>query len=111
MKIPFFRRASLMLEAPKMTTPETHKRVDVWADKFNASILRYEEYRAACAEEIKDKQEELRQIDAVLAAMRAGLVTLVDDPSLSFPTKTALENNITGDTSAALATEFEDLVK
>lgn len=72
------------VEVPAPPKPESHKRVMTWADRFNASVTSYEELRVQVVADIDDKREELRQIDIVLAALKAGLHTMVDDTSLPF---------------------------
>jgi hypothetical protein len=80
MRIPFFRHKA---EEPEFQAPPAHTRVMHYADKFNASVTVLEEIRARVVSDIADKREELRQIDVVLFAMRAGLTTIAADPTLS----------------------------
>lgn len=81
MKFPFFRHKRA--DAP-FPVPTTHTRVASMADRMNETLTRLEEARNVVISEIADKREELRQIDAVMGAMRVGLLHIVDDPTLTF---------------------------
>ncbi len=95
--------------------PDTHKRVAIWADKCNEKITRLEEARADVIDRINSGREELRQIDAVLAAYRAGLTVIVDDPTLQFISNTQARNHIEEGQFAGIERELElstvDLLK
>lgn len=91
---PFNRKSKPVETTPALPKPESHKRITTWADRMNNSLTTYEEMRERVVAEIDDKREELRQIDAVLTALRAGLATFIDDPSLPFMTAQSARSHL-----------------
>jgi predicted nucleic acid-binding Zn-ribbon protein len=89
--------------------PATHARVVTWVDKCNEKLAKLETERTRVIDEIASRREELRQIDQVLAAYRAGLTVMVDDPTIEFTAAKEARQHIEGKMFADIDAEFGTL--